>query len=125
MRATQRPCALLLALLCLCSAPWRFLRQYVCAYDPCVYPGTHLEAMFHCLMKSMPDDVKAKVEAILNRTPGLEVHEVADLMCKANRQAGLVMYEEFLSELKEEDQERTNTAVKNCLSGVNKEFGFA
>ncbi|XP_075543337.1 uncharacterized protein LOC142577766 isoform X2 [Dermacentor variabilis] len=35
MRTTQRPCALLLALLCLCSAPWRFMRQYVRAYDPC------------------------------------------------------------------------------------------
>nr|XP_050040324.2 uncharacterized protein LOC126537179 [Dermacentor andersoni] len=91
MRATQRPCALLLALLCLCSAPWRFLRQYVHAYDPCVYPGAHLEAMFRCAMKSMPDDVKAEVEAILNRIPGLQLREVVDLMCKANRQSGIVM----------------------------------
>ncbi|XP_075543332.1 uncharacterized protein LOC142577763 [Dermacentor variabilis] len=125
MRATPHPCALLLALLCLCSAPWRFMRQYVSAYDPCVYPGAHLEAMFRCTMKSLPDDVTAEMEAILNRIPGLEVSEILDLMCKANRRSGIVMYEEFLNELKEEDQERTNIGVQNCLSSVNKEFGFA
>ncbi|XP_049521506.1 uncharacterized protein LOC119448592 [Dermacentor silvarum] len=125
MKTTQRPCALLLALIWFFAGPWRLLHQYVGAYDPCVYPGAHLEAMFRCAMKSMPDGVKAEANAILNRIPGLQLREVVDLMCKANRQSGTVMYEEFLSELKEEDQEPTNTAVKNCLSGVNKEFGFA
>ncbi|KAH6935913.1 hypothetical protein HPB50_011450 [Hyalomma asiaticum] len=91
MRATQRPCALLLALLCISLGPWKLLHQYVRAYDPCVYPGAHLEAMFRCAMKSMPDDVTAEVQAIINRIPGLQLREVVDLMCKANRQSGTVM----------------------------------
>ncbi|KAL1438330.1 hypothetical protein MTO96_048398 [Rhipicephalus appendiculatus] len=102
MLGTQRPCALLLALLCISSGPWRLFHQYARAYDPCVYPGAHLEAMFRCAMKLLPDDVKTEVNAIITRIPGLELREVVDLMCKANRQSGTVM---------EEDQKRTNDAL--------------
>ncbi|XP_077557925.1 uncharacterized protein LOC144173318 [Haemaphysalis longicornis] len=120
----RSPSAILLALLCLVAGPWRPPFQYALAYDACAYPGAHLEAMFRCAMKNIPDDVTAEVNAILTRIPGLQLREVVDLMCKANRQSGTAMYEEFLGELKEEDQQLTNTAVKNCLDGVNKEFGF-
>ncbi|XP_042142216.1 uncharacterized protein LOC121045678 [Ixodes scapularis] len=89
------------------------------------YPGAHLEIMFACAIKKLPEEVKVLVDEILNRIPGLKLRELIDLMCKTNRQSGSAMYEEFLSQLEERERELTRTAVNSCLATANKELGYA